>query len=152
MALAQQILVASLAALGTAQRPRPAVFVIFAAAVLLVLIAAVFAIVGLYGALADMLSPPQAAGLTAAILLFLAALLFLFAVLLSRRPPEPPAEVSLDSEKLAEAVMAVSRLTERVFRQSSPTLGAVAILAGFAVSYSPGLRRFLKNLLVGKSS
>jgi hypothetical protein len=128
---------------GPPRRQRPSItyWPLWVAALLLAGLALIFFVLAGFFALTESLGAPLAAVLTAAGLLFLAAILVAFAVLM-RPPPAPkpdPELLAVLLEKLGEG------LGEQIAAKQ-PALTIAVALAGVALGYSPTLRRWLLSL------
>jgi hypothetical protein len=133
-----------IAFLGAAQqRPRRAMrcWPLWAAALLLCLLAVGFLAVAGFFALTDRVGPPAAAALVAACMLLLALLLGLTALALRRRPPPPP------NPALAALLQQLGDKAGAQMQGMAPLLVLGAGLLGVAVGYSPTLRQFLRSLI-----
>ncbi len=109
-----------------------------------------FLCAGLYLTLASAMSPAWAASLTGLSLLLLAALAGLIGSLALRRPPRKAAARNSDPMILAAAAgEALAGSTQAALRGVGLRGLGIALVAGFAIGFSPSLRRALVRLLSG---
>jgi len=145
MALLGQFL---LLLLGAQSAPRPAALsaaLLWGSALVLALFGLGFLVIAVDLALAAKVGAPAAAFIVAGVLLALAAVLLLVALL---RRQAALARQSAPAEALADLLLRLGTSAGGGLPQPNIALVAAAALAGVAVGYSPGLRKWLKSLIV----